>query len=698
MTQASERADPFGWVGSVIDGRYRVDEVVGEGGFGVVYAGRHLGFDEAIAIKCLKLDDAIPSSKRNLFLKGFIAEGRILYRLSQHNPYIVRAIDVGAATSPDGVWTPYLVLEWVRGGTLEDEIAQRVASGHGGRSIREALDLLEPAARALDAAHAEGIAHRDVKPSNLLLTDVQGQRTLKVLDFGVAKVMGAAAGPGAVTTPGTLIRAFSPSYGAPEQFDSKYGSTGPWTDVFALALVFVQVVLGRRAYDGEDDAHFFVQATNPARRPTLRSLGHATSDDVERVLQRALAVDPRNRFGNAGEFWDALGGAVHGRTGAARGPGGGGTVESDAPVRTEVPEHPITIPGAPAPTMTQVPPLPLTIVGGPSADLRRAAYSRAGTTARREKNTPHGKRRILWVGVVVVGLAVVAAGAVVGAEIALPEFELWGSHSPAPPSAVHSPVPPVLAPPPPTRPLPPPVATCEQPCCGGVGCMPESKYDTDMFEKNFCTGPGCACGSGLACVPGACKAMLRPGDRFELRMAGIYDSKNGTGNACKTDLRSGRVCVRTKTANLWRCARVEDACSDEAGAEVGGVRIGPAGMVVTTEDLTQDGLEVVVESSADERLACLDNGRHRERIHIIGECVGIRYGGLRRSGGAPVDAVSFYALPAKGAQLAPDVSLDQAPGSTEAPPCMRCAVNAGGDLTCDSSDARCARGCFTHSD
>ncbi len=69
MTQASERADPFGWVGSVIDGRYRVDEVVGEGGFGVVYAGRHLGFDEAIAIKCLKLDDAIPSSKRNLFLK-----------------------------------------------------------------------------------------------------------------------------------------------------------------------------------------------------------------------------------------------------------------------------------------------------------------------------------------------------------------------------------------------------------------------------------------------------------------------------------------------------------------------------------------------------------------------------------------------------------------------------------------------------
>jgi serine/threonine-protein kinase len=399
VKQGSE-LDPFGWVGSLIDGKYRVDEVVGEGGFGVVYAGHHLGFDESIAIKCLKLDDAIPAIKRTLFLKGFIAEGRILYRLSKHSPHIVRAIDVGAATSPTGKWTPYLVLEWIRGRTLSDDLDARARAGLGGRSIGEAYELLGSVARALDTAHAEGVVHRDVKPANLLVAEADTGQTVKVLDFGVAKVMSQAGDVGGTTAPGTLVRAFSPAYASPEQFDSKFGSSGPWTDVFALALVFVEAVLGRRALEGDDVTQYYVKSTDPSIRPTLRTLGLDTSDTIERVLQRALAVDPRNRFQRAGEFWQALGVAVEnapaprGLTQVAR------TVDATTPARTEIPEHPITIPGVPPPTMTHVPAIPL---------------DNAGVSATRDRR--RGRRLVLWLAVAVIVFGVIPVIWIAGANL-----------------------------------------------------------------------------------------------------------------------------------------------------------------------------------------------------------------------------------------------------------------------------------------
>lgn len=305
MTRAAgaKESDPFGWLGATLDGKYRIDAVVGEGGFGVVYAGHHLGFDQPVAIKCLKLD-GLPPSRRSVFLKGFISEGRIMFRLSQDSPSIVRALDVGAQTSPSGAWTPYLVLEWIHGVTLEENLTQRASNGLGGRSLAEALELLDPVARALDVAHETGVAHRDVKPGNLLLTDVRGNRTMKILDFGVAKTMSTAHAAGATTLLG--LHAFTAAYGAPEQQDPGYGDTGPWTDVFALALVFVEAVAGRRALDGADPEQLRRQATDLVRRPTLRSLGVACSDELDRVLNRALAVDPRNRYRRAGEFWNTL--------------------------------------------------------------------------------------------------------------------------------------------------------------------------------------------------------------------------------------------------------------------------------------------------------------------------------------------------------------------------------------------------------
>jgi eukaryotic-like serine/threonine-protein kinase len=308
--------DPFGWVGQTIDGKYRVDALVGEGGFGVVYRAHHLGFGDSVALKCLRVPETLGDDERASFFDSFLAEGRLLHKLSRATAGIVQALDVGAATTPGGVWTPYIVLEWLEGRTLEADLAQRDELGVGGRSLAEAVDLLDPIARALAVAHEQGVAHRDVKPANIFLADVGGRLAVKVLDFGIAKVITETRSlTKAFEATGRSLQAFTAHYGAPEQFSRRFGATGPWTDVFALALVFVELIAGRRALDGEDAAQLFVAAADPQLRPTLRSLGVAAPDEVETVLGHALAVEPKQRYTTAAELWDELLAAVAKSTG-----------------------------------------------------------------------------------------------------------------------------------------------------------------------------------------------------------------------------------------------------------------------------------------------------------------------------------------------------------------------------------------------
>jgi eukaryotic-like serine/threonine-protein kinase len=302
----SER-DPFDLAGVTIDGKYRVASVVGDGGFGVVYRGVHKGFGELIAIKCLRVPQDLDEAGRAELLEKLQDEGRLLHRLSKLSSGIVQALDVGAFTSPSGRWVPYLVLEWLEGQTLGAVLKQREERGEGGMRVAEAITLLGPAARALAIAHQQKIAHRDVKPANLILTEVGGSGTLKVLDFGIAKVLSEHYGrTTALESTAQAPTAFTPRYGAPEQFNKKRGATGPWTDVFALALVFVECVTGKKALEGDDPTELYVASADPDFRPTLRSRGIEASDAVEEVLARALEVEPKKRYADAGSFWAAL--------------------------------------------------------------------------------------------------------------------------------------------------------------------------------------------------------------------------------------------------------------------------------------------------------------------------------------------------------------------------------------------------------
>jgi serine/threonine-protein kinase len=352
----TQETDPFLWVGQIIDGKYAVERVVGEGGFGVVYRARHVTLGDAIAVKCLKIPPSFDAAARDRFRASFLEEGRLLRQLSRSTTGIVQALDAGDAISPSGAWTPYLILEWLEGEMLESWQVARAATGAGGMSVAEATGLLAPAARALGTAHAMGIAHRDVKPANLALSTLGGHRTLKVLDFGIAKVIADNSSlTSALAATGGSISAFTPLYGAPEQFNKRFGGTGPWTDVFSLALIFVELVTGKPALEGDDTTQLYVASTDPAVRPTLRARGAVISDAVEAVIAQALAVEPRERFRTADAMWDALEAAV------------------SSPARAVASRPAISTP-APLPVLTpkQEPDVALAATALPAAPLERS--------------------------------------------------------------------------------------------------------------------------------------------------------------------------------------------------------------------------------------------------------------------------------------------------------------------------------------
>ena len=182
--------DFFGFVGELIEPQYRVDDVIGEGGFSVVYRGHHLGLDEPVAIKCLKIPAGLTPGMVDAVVERFQAESRIMYRLSQGNLNIVRSISSGTAKSKvTGVLVPYMVLEWLEGVSLFQDLRDRRSRQLVGRTLQETIRLLDPAATALDYAHSQGVVHRDLKPGNIFLAETRDGTRSKVLDFGLAKVL-----------------------------------------------------------------------------------------------------------------------------------------------------------------------------------------------------------------------------------------------------------------------------------------------------------------------------------------------------------------------------------------------------------------------------------------------------------------------------------------------------------------------------
>ncbi len=301
--------DPLRLVGRLLGEKYLVQAFVSEGGFAVVYRAEHVIWRKPVALKLFSGLSSAPEAMRETLHQAFLQEGAFLSELCTESVSIVQPRDVGTYTSEGGQWIPYMVLEWLEGLNLEQLVTVERSNGAPPWALQETVSLLAQVAVALDIAHAKGIAHRDVKPANLLLVGAHKRTEIgivKVLDFGVAKMMAEVNSSAALASTGAHVTSFTPQYAAPEQFDRSLGATGPWTDVYSLALVVVELLAGRSLSEGDDVTRLGAVTMDPARRPTPRTFGVAVSDEVEAVFACALDVRTERRYERAGQFWIEL--------------------------------------------------------------------------------------------------------------------------------------------------------------------------------------------------------------------------------------------------------------------------------------------------------------------------------------------------------------------------------------------------------
>jgi formylglycine-generating enzyme required for sulfatase activity/serine/threonine protein kinase len=312
------KPDPLKIVGTIIGEKYRIDKLVGEGGFALVYRAEHLVWKKPVAIKVFFSLKEAPADQRDSLLADFLREGSLLAELSAKSASIVQARDVATLTAPSGEWMPYLVLEWLDGIPLDGYLGELASAQLRQEPVRWSVEamlaVVGPIGDALGLVHRSGVVHRDVKPSNIFLVgklpapdEIPEDDSLqvKLLDFGIAKAVASAADLAKTSTEG-FVTAFTPPYGAPEQFSRQWGATGPATDVFALALVAVELLAGRPALDGDDFVQLGMCACDPHRRPTPRTLGVSLADPLEAVFAKALSLKPEDRYASGSAFVRAL--------------------------------------------------------------------------------------------------------------------------------------------------------------------------------------------------------------------------------------------------------------------------------------------------------------------------------------------------------------------------------------------------------
>jgi eukaryotic-like serine/threonine-protein kinase len=261
---------------------YRIEGKLGEGGMGEVYRARDTRLDRPVALKFL----LGPMAANPAGLERFRREARAISTLNHSN--VCTVYDIG-----DYEGRPYLVMELLDGQTLKDRIAGQPFSND------ELVAIMIPILDALEAAHAAGIVHRDIKPGNIFLTR---QGVVKILDFGLAKsprdqLDAPAAIADSLTAPGTTIGTIS--YMSPEQACGR--NVDGRSDLFACGVVLYQMATGTLPFAGDSWAATVDAVLNRTPRPA-RELRRDLSPDIERVIDRALEKEPRARYQNAADM------------------------------------------------------------------------------------------------------------------------------------------------------------------------------------------------------------------------------------------------------------------------------------------------------------------------------------------------------------------------------------------------------------
>jgi len=263
-------------------GRYEVLSELGRGAMGVVYKARDPQIDRLVALKTVSLWGQEPDEEKEFRLR-FMNEAQAAGRL--HHSGIVSVFDVGE--DPEN-HDPFIVLEYVAGESLN-----RILSREKKLPLDRALKLAEEIADALDYAHAQGVIHRDIKPANILITEAG---RAKIADFGIAKLNLAH-----FTIPGRVVG--TPAYMAPEQLSGE-GVDGR-SDLFSLGVILYAMVTGHSPFQGNSATTVCFKVAN--REPIAASaLDMALPPQLDAVISRAMAKDPKERYQRGSDFGDDL--------------------------------------------------------------------------------------------------------------------------------------------------------------------------------------------------------------------------------------------------------------------------------------------------------------------------------------------------------------------------------------------------------
>lgn len=279
---------PSALLGTVLGGRWRLLSVIGEGGMGVVFAATNELDRSPVAVKILRSEFASNAH----VVERFLGEADVCMRVV--HPSVVHILGRGAM--PDG--TPYLVMELLAGGSLADRIRQPPPLGDA-----EVRAIVGGILRGLDIVHAAGLVHRDMKPENVILARGPARGLdVKLLDFGIAKVIDEAGGAGAITRTGAVLG--TPAYMSPEQVQSAK-NTDARSDLWSVGVLAYQLMTGRLPFEG---------ATEFARISAILEGAPIPLAQVTPLfgawqpwLDRALQKDRARRFQSAAEMAEALG-------------------------------------------------------------------------------------------------------------------------------------------------------------------------------------------------------------------------------------------------------------------------------------------------------------------------------------------------------------------------------------------------------
>ena len=278
-----ELADPPAeHAGLVLAETYRLDQVIGEGGMGVVYEASHARIERRFAVKVLR----IKRTDNADVVARFKREAMIGSRLG--HDHIVKVVDF--ATTPQGF--PYIVMELLEGESLGDLLERQ-----GYLPLEQAASIMRHVALALTSAHAEGVVHRDLKPDNIFLCRRQGGGLLaKVMDFGISKVLSSES----IITQETSVLG-TPFYMSPEQAEGRIEDVDHRSDIFSMGLVFYHLLAGKVPFRGDNVTSILYQVVH-ADPPPLETVCPELPASVQRLVHRAIQKRRGDRYQSVDQF------------------------------------------------------------------------------------------------------------------------------------------------------------------------------------------------------------------------------------------------------------------------------------------------------------------------------------------------------------------------------------------------------------